>query len=49
MFVEPESKTEIPAYLIAGVSEFSIILFVPILTADAVIFSKDDEPCTIKF
>jgi hypothetical protein len=28
---------------------FNTIVLVPIDTADAVIFSKDDEPCTIKF
>ena len=27
----------------------SLTIFVPISTADAVIFSKDDEPCTTKF
>ena len=49
IFVEPESKTEIPAYLIAGVFEFNMMVFVPIDTADAVMFSKDDDPWTIKF
>jgi hypothetical protein len=49
MFVEPESNTEIPAYLNAGESVFNIIVFVPIETAEAVIFSNEDSPWTIKF
>jgi hypothetical protein len=49
MFVEPESNTEIPAYLNAGESVFNTTIFVPIETAEAVMFSKEDSPCTIKF
>ena len=45
---EPESCTLTPPNLTAGVAVFKITLFVPISTADAVIFCKDDEPCTTK-
>ena len=40
----PESWTLIPANLTAGVSVFNITVFVPILTALAVIFCNEDEP-----
>ena len=41
---EPESRTDIPAKRTAGESVFSITVFVPIDTADAVIFCNEDEP-----
>ena len=46
---EPESCTLTPPNLTAGVDVFNSIILVPISTADAVIFCKDDEPCTTKF
>ena len=45
---EPLSAETIPENLTAGVSVFNITVFVPILTADAVIFCSEDEPCTTK-
>ena len=44
---EPESITEIPPNLTPGFAVFKTTTFVPIDTADAVTFKKDDEPYTI--
>ena len=46
---EPESATLTPPNRTAGVEVLRLTMFVPISTADAVMFCRDEEPCTIKF
>ena len=42
--IDPLSNILIPANLIAGLAVFKFTMFAPMLTADAVIFCKDELP-----